>query len=522
MLAILGAVAVALSVSQRASADTAMTLNPSHINATNPGFEVGTCPTPPAGQEGWFGWHFINPSENFTSLTVTFQNAGTFSADPFPGTVFVSHPHGSHAYIWTPTADTLLSASGTSDGTNTQFNLSHVCAGNGGDDPQAELTVVKTANTSFTRTHDWSIEKSVTTENEYEHNELPKIWLYTDDSGDETASWTVEVTYEGYTDSDWAVSGVITITNSGDVDVTVTSIVDDLGIAGLDDIDLTCTVGLEEDPFVAPADLAEGAVVTCTYSEALSGAVPGTNTVTVGFTSELDGADTEVATANWTFVGATPTTVVNATVNVSDLSDLFGAVALGSVTAPNGATFTYYKDFTFAGFAACGDYSYGNTATIVETGQSASATLLVNVQCYVYETAFGKAQSGGDTCFIADGFSRWGWTNRYVLGSGPQTYDLWAAAGQCETSKGTLVGTVTVSDAGGYVTVVFNVDPEYDLQETHVYVGTTKYPTVTQGKKTSTTVAPGQYTNNSPFAPNATVWVIAHAVVGLPDPDFGP
>ena len=105
-------------------------LNPSHVGATNPGFQQDSCPTPPAGQEGWWGWHFIMPeNNNFTSLTVTFQNAGTFSANPFPGSVFVAHPDNSHAYIWTPTPDTLVNGSATSDGDNTFFNLSHVCPG---------------------------------------------------------------------------------------------------------------------------------------------------------------------------------------------------------------------------------------------------------------------------------------------------------------------------------------------------------------------------------------------------------
>ena len=105
-------------------------LNSDHIGATNPGFQQDTCPTPPAGQEGWWGWHFIMPgNNNFTSLSVTFQNAGTFSANPFPGTVFVAHPDNSHAYIWTPTPDTLVAGSATSDGDNTFFNLSHVCPG---------------------------------------------------------------------------------------------------------------------------------------------------------------------------------------------------------------------------------------------------------------------------------------------------------------------------------------------------------------------------------------------------------
>jgi hypothetical protein len=43
-------------------------------------------------------------------------------------------------------------------------------------------------------------------------------------------------------------------------------------------------------------------------------------------------------------------------------------------------------------------------------------------------------------------------------------------------------------------------------------------PTQKNGKPTT---APGQYSNNGPFA-GEDVHVIAHAVVGIPDPDFGP
>lgn len=120
----------AASLNSGALRVTTVPLNPAHVGATNPGFQQDSCPTPPAGQEGWWGWHFIMPgNNNFTSLSVTFQNAGTFSADPFPGAVFVAHPDNSHAYIWTPTPDTLVAGSATSDGNNSFFNLSHVCPG---------------------------------------------------------------------------------------------------------------------------------------------------------------------------------------------------------------------------------------------------------------------------------------------------------------------------------------------------------------------------------------------------------
>ena len=123
--------ASAAPLNSEALQDGSLPLHQSHVGATNPGFSVDSCPTPPAGKEGWWGWHFVMPeNHNFTSLSVSFQNAGTFSADPFPGSAFVAHPDNSHAYVWTSGPDTLLGGSATSDGENTFFNLSHVCPGN--------------------------------------------------------------------------------------------------------------------------------------------------------------------------------------------------------------------------------------------------------------------------------------------------------------------------------------------------------------------------------------------------------
>ncbi len=116
--------------------DGSVPLNGAHKGAKNSEFTpVGTCPTPPEGQEGWWGWHFILPgNNNFEALSVTFQTAGTFMANPFPDTIFKAHPDNSHAYIWTETDDTLLSGWAISDGANNFFNLSHVCPG----DPDVE------------------------------------------------------------------------------------------------------------------------------------------------------------------------------------------------------------------------------------------------------------------------------------------------------------------------------------------------------------------------------------------------
>jgi hypothetical protein len=138
---------LALSGTDQAGASGPVSLNPAHVGATHAGFAAkGSCPTPPTGEENWYGWHFIMPAnENFTSLSVTFLSAGTISANPFPGVAFVASPDSSHAYVWTPTADTLLAGSGMTDGTKTEFNLSHVCAPDSG--PTPTTTPVTPTNT---------------------------------------------------------------------------------------------------------------------------------------------------------------------------------------------------------------------------------------------------------------------------------------------------------------------------------------------------------------------------------------
>lgn len=366
-----------------------------------------------------------------------------------------------------------------------QFNLSHVTC----EYMNEELTVSKTADTSYTRTHAWDIAKAV---------DPTALYLYIPGQGGAkpstgTAAWTVDVTYMGYADSDWNVSGEITIENTGTLDAVITS-VDDM----LDGTAISVYCGV-----TFPYTLAVGGTLTCTYDE--DGYVEGMNEVTV--TTERDTYSDDAA-----IVWGDPTTELYATVTIEDSV----AGYLGEVTAPNNATFTYDKTFNWNdyGMYGCGDYTYENTATIFETGQSASATLNVYVQCHIYETAYGKGPNA--TCFIPK-FANWGWTNYLAARGATQTWNLWAAAGKCDTSKGTLVGSVTVVyGLNGYVNVTYNVAMPYIIRETHVYAGYTQFPKV--GK--NFTVAPGQYTNVGPFS--GPIYVIAHAVVGIPDPYFGP
>lgn len=500
--ALLLALALTLAFSTTALAEKSANKN---IPLDNDRAEVGTdCPA-----TGGPYWHFvINPNNNQSEFITFYLNLG--DAAPYTTTAFV--PNGSqqdNVFVAVPAGKTLTDLDKTGSRADIywsgigvepdKFVLSHVCPGAGYE----ALTVTKTANTSFTREHFWDIDKKVETEFGYFHNDLPKIWLFIDGSGDEIATWTVDVTYQGYEDSDFNVSGVITIENTGTLDAVINS-VDDF-MAGTP-ISVDCGVTF-------PYTLPKGETLTCTYSEDVESKINGSNVVTV--TTERDEYG-DTASLTW---GA-PTSEINKTVTVQDISDLFGQVELGTVTAPNGATFTYTKDFAWADYGAdgCGDYVYDNTATIVETGQSASARLKVNVQCYVYETAFAKADDGS-RCFLQDGFSRWGWTNAIAV-PGTYTMPLWAGAGQCDTSKGTLVGSVTVTYTGSAISYSYNVAAPYMLADTHFYAGNSMYPMVKSGKKWVATVAPGQYYITNPlFGP---IWVIAHAVVGLPDPNFGP
>jgi hypothetical protein len=473
----------------------------------------------------------IEPGEGYLLWIFTYDNGETEAIEgqtPYlvlggtgSGTYYPTKHAGNEFHFVTPyfTPNSSLTAVvyfNTTDTGNGKYNLtiSHGCSGGGGG-PEAALTVTKTAVTSYTRTHEWSIEKSVDTENGYTEDGSPKIWLYIPGQegkdSDDKATWTVDVTYEGFTDSDFNVSGDITIENTGDVPVEITDVSDVLGDAV---IPITVTWGI-----TFPYTIAVGETITGSYSEDVESMIEGYNVATVT-TSLLDGENDPIefhgyAEIEW----GDPTTEYYKTITVEDVSDLFGTVTLGTVTAPNDAQFTYTKDFDWADYGkdACGDYTYDNTATIVETGQSASATLLVNVQCYIYETAYAKGSSG-PVCFISQGFSNWGWTNPITAGT--YVWDLWAGAGQCDTTKATLVGSVTVVYSGGYVTVTYNVNSPYLLKNTHVYAGTTPFPQVLQGKKLVNTVAPGQYYNNGGFG--GQVYVIAQAEVGIPDPNFGP
>jgi hypothetical protein len=137
------------------------------------------------------------------------------------------------------------------------------------------------------------------------------------------------------------------------------------------------------------------------------------------------------------------------------------------------------------------------------------------------ETAFAF---GGNiaTCFLEDGFNRWGWTNGITS---DVEMPIYAGAGQCDVSKGTLVGTLKVDIEGTTATITYEMNDGYKLEETHLYVGSTKYVPFEKGGKVNYTVAPGQYptihdltgatsdTYTVTLPTTGPIYLIAHAVV---------
>lgn len=217
-----------------------------------------------------------------------------------------------------------------------------------------QLDVSKTATASYTRTYDWSIDKSC--------DGPAALTLAEGQIYDYPFSWTASASY---TDSDWQVSGTIVIVNNTPFAATITSIEDVLtgGIVATAD----CGVAF-------PYALASGGSLNCTYTATLPGADNGTNTVTVATSTPL--VEGDVAAADYTF--GEPTTLVDDCITVTDDCTTTTEVCYSS------APFTL--DYTCPiSYDVCGTYTYTNTASFVTNDNgvtgSDNCTVSVEVPC---------------------------------------------------------------------------------------------------------------------------------------------
>jgi hypothetical protein len=121
----------------------------------------------------------------------------------------------------------------------------------------------------------------------------------------------------------------------------------------------------------------------------------------------------------------------------------------------------------------------------------------VEVGC---ETAFAYDAVMG-TCFLdidADGvanddgeghFSRWGWTIQITASDTVHVFPIYAGAGQCDLTKGTLVGNLHVSYDGMVLEAEYVMADGFLMDEVHLYFCSEILPRDNE----QFTVAPGQY-----------------------------
>jgi hypothetical protein len=380
--------------------------NPS---CTDLGYSFGFKPQPEPPPTGDYG--FPN-----TNLTVSISSDGTYfdwTSDLGVDAVIVKGGPNANLYVYDPPQESL-----GDDGLHSPINPNN-------DEPFAishiefcydfEVDVSKDAATELTRTYDWGITKDPN-------------GSYVGFPGDAFAhEYTITVDRTGFTDSDWAVSGTITIENNTPLDATIESVSDVIsgGVAATVD----CGVDF-------PHTLASGESLSCTYSAGLSDGTDRLNTATVGTSGDVGGGE---ATADVDFSNAT-ITEVNAEVNVTDD---FGTSDTGDDKdfGPLGddASVNYSRDFvcpTDLSLYTDGVYteSVTNTATIDETGDSDDAT--VDLTCYVPATAkvVKTTTEGGED-----------------IGQFPFSFQLYAPSGD-------LIETKTLGTSGGDVT--FDADLE--------------------------------------------------------------
>lgn len=277
--------------------------------------------------------------------------------------VIVKGGTSSNTYVYVPAdfADTdLHSPINPSNGN--PYGLSHVefCLG-------YSLTASKTADVTYTRTHDWTIEKTV--------DPASHVGF----AGDEFSStYTVSIG-ETSVDSDFAVVGEIEVTNPTPYTV---------GFSVTDSLDSTSAA-----VSCPSSSLAAGATVTCTYSIDLSSDPDGsTNTATI--TSLNPAVDGTTATAD--VVTGDPTTEVDPSVSVKDVHPYPGGTETSLGTVSDTTLFTFVHDFDCS--TDGDDYTDGSyteeiddRATIVDTGAYDDA--VVEVTCYLpsaTKTAIGS------------------------------------------------------------------------------------------------------------------------------------
>lgn len=326
----------------------------------------------------------------YDSTTKMFDWTSTFGIDA----VLAKGGNGANLYVYDPPAesfgDTDLVSPDNSSGGPADLSHASFCY-------DFELAVSKTADTAFTRSYDWTIEK-VGDQTDLTLSEGQQFLV----SYDVTVGATP-------TDSDWAVSGTITIDNP---DPTLTATI--TGVTDMVSPDINATV---DCGVTFPYNLAAGGTLECTYGPlGLPDGTERTNTATVTTSGPVDGGTGTAAVAF-----GDPTTLTDECIDVTD--DQYGP--LGTVCVDQlPKTFEYTMDVS----GDCGESQFVNVASFVTNDTAAtgsdSHTVNVTVNCEVgcsltqgywkthseygpapYDETWAMLADGADTTFFLSGVS---------------------------------------------------------------------------------------------------------------------
>lgn len=394
---------VALALMLFAACSSELTQSPeedvvlNNVNGNVPcellGYDFGFKPSelePPS--DGTYTLTFPGDDETVT-VTVTGSSFDWESTLPLDAVIVKGGQNGSNFYYYDPeaTSGTGLVTPNNSNGTPADISHIEFCY-------DYEVSVSKTADTSYTRTYDWTIGKTAdTTEATLAPGETVAV------------GYEVVVAVNGSVDADFAISGEVTVLNDTPYAASITSITDVLSDGTV--VALECGTTL---PYTLPA----GESLVCGYEVAVPSATDLVNTATVVTDESIDGSvGGGVATAEATF--GEPTELVDECVDVGDtLAGVLGEVCVGD--APQ--TFSYSLDIGPGAEAACDTtVTVDNTATFttVDTGTtgSDSANVSVNVVC--------EPEEPGAGCTLTRGY--WQTHSKY----GPAPYDAtWAEIGE--------------------------------------------------------------------------------------------
>lgn len=296
----------------------------------------------------------------------------------------------------------------------------------------ADLTASKTATPSFIRTYSWGITKAVGT---------PAI----DNSGPATFNYTVNVTHDAGVDSQWKVTGDVTVYNPNDWEaVPLTGAFDFLS-----DSNATCSFdhGNPAGTIVPMATNGNPGSVdlpyTCTFGQAPSSA-QGTNFVTVNWdpVAAFTPDSAANASASYDFTGVAPSQIIDGSVTVTDT--LGGTLGTVSYTDPSPTSFTYPITFNNDPAGTC--TSHMNTATFItnDTGTTNSASQSV-LHCIGADLTVTKtATPSFDRTYLWSINKAADKTN--LLDGGKVTYTVTVNQTGVQDGNWQVAGTITVSN----------------------------------------------------------------------------